>query len=476
MQRLGWGIIGWKRIKKFKQKLMNLNQMLFESQIATQETWNNDIFIEDIKVNSDLLIGAVGDSLEFIDCTFFKNLNLIDVRKANFSIILRNVTVKLGFEIDASEGVMIVLHNCIFEHGIICKKNNFRDVIISGCDFFEFSKIVENTIAILEFKSNIIKQGITFRSNTITENFSLNSVNNLSYVFITDSISEVFKIKDLQISFDNKGAAGMLYMEDISLNSLVLGGVNISNIVFNNIKANFIGLTNFINNSVVTVNEINPLHEKCKIEIQKSNLGEARISLIDFSKFSEIKIIDSSVNQIIPNNIKWCKNINTKRAMKEGEKEDYENRKELFRQLKISASNNQNKFDELQFFKMEMIAAMKQEKISCFDWLVLCTNKFSNNHGQNWFIALCWIIGITTFFYTLVKFSLGETHFNINYLPNDLGRWFQFINPVHQFDKLFEVTTKQYTSYALMWDGISRIFIAYFIFQFVSAFRKFVKK
>jgi hypothetical protein len=111
------------------------------------------------------------------------------------------------------------------------------------------------------------------------------------------------------------------------------------------------------------------------------------------------------------------------------------------------------------------------------DRIILWTNYISNDFGLNWFFALAWLIGLTLIWYTSIKLCLGYTCFDYKLIADEVGRFLLFINPIHQFDKLFEIgKMNTYLGGALFFDGISRITGAYLLYQFVSAFRKYSKK
>jgi hypothetical protein len=138
------------------------------------------------------------------------------------------------------------------------------------------------------------------------------------------------------------------------------------------------------------------------------------------------------------------------------------------------------------FFSKEMNAyydtlSWKADKAEIINLLF---NKLSTNHGQSWRRGLASALIVGLGFYCLYLYLLGfriVAHGNFNVFLNLLSYFFDFINPVHKTD--FIVTEQKYSlpdirhmGLARMCEGISRIFIAYFIYQLIQAFRKHGKK
>jgi hypothetical protein len=122
--------------------------------------------------------------------------------------------------------------------------------------------------------------------------------------------------------------------------------------------------------------------------------------------------------------------------------------------------------------------------------LQLSLNKYSNNFGQSWHWAVCWIIGLGIFIYFFYCHSLGFTIGSGN--PNEIetfnklfSYFFEFINPIRkgefiQIPMFIEGKIKSeyvtITGWARFIDFIWRIIITYLGYQLIQAFRKYSKK
>ena len=133
-------------------------------------------------------------------------------------------------------------------------------------------------------------------------------------------------------------------------------------------------------------------------------------------------------------------------------------KKELFRQLKIVASRHEDIPSKLEFQKHEMHCFLKQLKGvpgKKNDRFILWSNYISNNFGLNWILAATWLIMLSLIWYTAIKLLIGQTHFNINLVGDEIGRFISFLNPAHRFNELFNVP--DYKGTALLFDGLSTI-------------------
>lgn len=114
--------------------------------------------------------------------------------------------------------------------------------------------------------------------------------------------------------------------------------------------------------------------------------------------------------------------------------------------------------------------------------LNLNLNRFSTNYGQSWGLGLLTTLLVSAFFYWLYCLALGFYPGGSIDLFSKLASYFlEFLNPIHKADYVAEQLLKKETPAGAVKDisnsartieGISRIFIAYFVYQLIQAFRK----
>lgn len=110
------------------------------------------------------------------------------------------------------------------------------------------------------------------------------------------------------------------------------------------------------------------------------------------------------------------------------------------------------------------------------DYLPFFLNRWSNKHGESWGRALLFILGTSALLYLSYLYSMQfpADPFKNSFLEN-LGYYFEFINPFRPFDFMEDAGYKM-NALTRFIDLISRLVIGYGVFQFLSAFRKYKKE
>lgn len=211
---------------------------------------------------------------------------------------------------------------------------------------------------------------------------------------------------------------------------------------------------------------------KPTFRIVQSSLGKTEFAECDLNAFrfeyNNSKLTENFISGgtlpkevFIPNERKFSKRLDQQKA--------------FFNQLK-KIFDNQGDIVRSNYYQAK--AAEKQLVISIlkfrpFEFLVYFFNLISNNHGRSWFVALLFIVAVSHigfYFYNsclstpIYSFEWGNTGY--------LGDLAQFILPTHKFDFM----VKEPNSNAVVIDFVSRLFIGYGIYQFISAFRKHGKR
>jgi hypothetical protein len=156
-----------------------------------------------------------------------------------------------------------------------------------------------------------------------------------------------------------------------------------------------------------------------------------------------------------------------------------ENARENARIIKHHCLNTNDKVLALKFHKYEMNALLKQTNTSIQDKVILYLNRISNNHGESWIRALLFLLytSITLFLLFYFRgidnapFVWGWESFDCFLLAFTEGLKYYLImlNPAHSFK---DIDLLSLNIYGYFVDALSRIFISYAIYQFVSAYRK----
>ncbi|MFL0682008.1 MAG: hypothetical protein ACJLTB_02075 [Algoriphagus aquaeductus] len=299
------------------------------------------------------------------------------------------------------------------------------------------------------------------------------------------------KSEKLDIIFSEK-TSGVIDFRNTFFKEVALKGNNFNNSFFlRDCSYDKLTITHFFNKALISFNNNNPQisdGEPIEILIQNSNLGNTEFYDFDFSIYPTIKIIDSRVDNIFVNGGRW---FETNQLQFPESKKDQgkilSQKREIYRQLKLASEKQSDRITALEFKAKEVETHrlyLELGKVKKADrWAILAGT--TNNHGQDWIKPLWSIILISLgFFFPLFFIADPEINFwpdvskaGWNFFWSKLSDHSkvipQLFNPARRVSDMFEVI--QYPFWVYFLDGLHRILLAFFIFQIVSAFRKFVK-
>lgn len=429
-------------------------------------TINNKLDISQAKIQNDLSIR--GNSI--IDAKIrFENIVVS-------SLVLTDATFNKDIHIWAGK-----ISNLTFNDGI------FND------DLFITGVPISNHLTIIgtEFKKSI--------------NFKLwddtnKKVGKLSKIYIqSGKFGEQFivngnnyKIEEFTIE-TSKQLEGDIYFNSSQIQTTKISGNNYkSNIVFNHCNFNQLNFDFFYNYSTVSIISAKGFGDESNLTIQHSNLGKTHLFNVFLDSFDKINIYNSVLIDIIIANVKWFSKEKLNPELSDSQ-HTYEQKKEIYRQLKYALEKQGNRIASLHFkglemstFKQESFAKIKwYKKIFNIDRFVLWVGQ-TNDFGLNWFKPVLFALGFSILFHLLIVIGVSE---ELSYIPNwsyeslintlkiyndNLSKLPQLMNPAHLLNKVFPGKTDiSFSAHFL--DYLLKIILAFFIFQIISAFRKYIK-
>lgn len=309
----------------------------------------------------------------------------------------------------------------------------------------------------------------------------------------------------LQINFSER-SSGVIDIQETFFQEVTLKGNNFNNSVFlRGCSYDKLTFQHFFNKSQLSFSNNNPhLNDGIpkELKIEHSNLGNTEFYDFDFSIYPIVRVIDSRMDNIFAFGVEWFREKQLYVDEEETSKmKILSQKREIYRQLKLAAEKQSDRITSL-FFKAREIQLHQKvlknkkkpplsgiaDKIN--NWFEKCSDLasislgYTNNHGQNWIYPLLWIIGITlAFFPFLMILSDPAITFAWDWSPEGWNLFCkkfgehshaipQLFNPARRLSDLFG-NTDSFMLHFL--DSFHRIVLAFFIFQIVSAFRKFVK-
>ena len=297
------------------------------------------------------------------------------------------------------------------------------------------------------------------------------------------------KVFDKEVDFRDSDFRGKVSF----INAKFEGSVHFDNSIFKeNIRfwsAEFKGESTFLNTRFDKLADFYGVHFFLSIDFYKTNFTETAVfteAIFNDNVFFTFSLLGNmifrqaefskGIDLSLVANIDWDGNffdIPHDFKIIVDEKLPFKRQRETFRIIKDQLIRRNNKIEALYYQGLEMMAykaelalenGRDQEKILM--WL-----NMSNNYGQNWVKPATLILIFNLFFPALINFSQGNC---ICEYTNYSSLYWQLLNPTCQIQNLFDVgTTINSSTYFLFF--MSRLFLAYFIYQTISAFRKHSK-
>lgn len=443
-----------------------------------------------------------GSGLSLSDILIQKRLILKGVN-SDSEIELKNLKVNLGISISSSQSKGISFSDKLetAKSLIICETRSdfltLSEIKIETALTIENSEIlgdisIKNTS--VRNKSEIsIKKGPDyslenkFHQSTPSPSIDIES-SDFNEGFTFDGGGHIAKKLNLIFSASQKGR---LIFSNTNFEQLNLTGINSEcNVFFRNIGLSSVIIQDFLNLKSLSFSNLNSTYTKSKNAIFKvldSDLGNWELANFDFDSFKKIIWRDSQVTGLRTSAVSWFKD-NKLEAEGEIEPSTCFRRREFYRQLKQASEKQGDRINELEFKRREIKAYRKGLKIrneNRWDRFTIWTGG-SNNHGQSWVKPLVIITAFSTFLFPFL-FIFADKEISIipswtNYgwdrfwsKVSEHGTvWIQLFNPARRVNDLFSKPLEN-PFWVYFLDGFHRIVLAFFIFQIVSAFRKFVK-
>lgn len=243
----------------------------------------------------------------------------------------------------------------------------------------------------------------------------------------------------------------------------------------------YLSLTNLMS---LEKQNFNDYQNKPRISIRNSNLGRADFIACDLSGF-EIDFEDSRLNDIgvlggkfnheltFHDNVDDQTRSRQKRLFNGQLKKVFENRGDFIASSDAHTADLNAYLDSLSWNK-NLFSSQNFEIVNLF------FNKVSTNHGKSWRRGLLSLLVTGVLSYSIYLFALGF-RFSCNKdsfkMFVTLGSYFfEFLSPIHKVDFLTQPMGLNSTNGSRIADSLSRVLIAYFVYQLIQAFRKHGKK
>ncbi|HXS36415.1 MAG TPA: hypothetical protein VN721_06920 [Flavipsychrobacter sp.] len=475
----------------------------------------------------------IHESLKFEDTSvniFFDIFNL----SSHFGVDLVscNINAFVRFEDIVTE--RLLFNKSTFNERVFIKNGSYRSGITfynNTCENEVILKDIEDS-GTLTINGGIFKKYfiIELSNSTQGEKKKLNTIHlestEFKNGFYLDGEDSRDLIKQAQIDIININFSAMLQgditLRHIDVRMLRLSGFSTkTNVIIEYALINELNIIHFFNNAELVFSNVRAsnntwidtdvkVYRKSVAFISQSNLGKAQFYQMSFNTFDSMTIQDVVLSEIITSNIEWFskekihvdekarrqlikrhrKNKEAIKNMKKILASDFQSVREIYRQLKYAMEMNGDKPQALEFQRWEMHNYRKFLKYNrqgtIVDKLILWISQ-SNNFGQNWLKPTLLLLSLSFIIYVpialcvnpniLLKPSFSQHDISLTLkviFYNELKLWFEILNPTHSTNIFGEANNSNGVIYFL--DFIERVIVAYFLFQIISAFRKFIKQ
>jgi hypothetical protein len=454
------------------------NQLII-SDCQVQSIYLEGEYVEDVRISSS----TIKSTFEIRDCQFHERVdfdnNIFEglVRiwggtfKHSFALYYSTFKGELSFQNVSFEREFKIGEDVKFKSDINFQSGTFKSVEIFGGSY-----------------RNVIFLGGKFEKLEITGNPEIERIRilfqyDLNIKYLRIDFSKI--ISKLYLIEGKDGAIQKLHLEGVVAKEVLCEFVSIStpdSISFDN-------LTNFGN---IYFKDVTPAklieNDNGFFVIKNSDLGKTTFMGSDFSTlyldFHSSKITESFLSDtIMPYQIKTF-------IKKEGTvtiKDNPEQQRLGYGQLKKVYENRGDGVTALSYYSKEMNALMISPNIGFGERINLFLGRISNNHGTDWVLGL-----ISTFVCGGICFFFFCFHFNIKpslteqgwgfFWNNSMPAFLEFFNPLHKTKEIAAILKNiKPDEVKLNWDNslvdfVSKIFITYFEYQLIQAFRKYGKK
>lgn len=391
----------------------------------------------------------------------------------------------------------ISINNCITP-SLFLQYQNRIDVSYTEENIFikKWIKLLENSDVISANQLLSIKQSIYVNhSKVINFRFNHNNKNNLGVYRADFGDKDDYFVRyhltnkdkndlniNLHINFSGENE-NQLKIQDCIFNSFSMKGNANGRISVENTKINNIYIHEFSSESEMLLYNISRFKKDSKFEIHKSNMDNCWFDNIDFNGYKVLSLYRSRFakstftscnfpqNNLDFEKFKTLENIH---YLDKKPQNYYKDQYETFLQLRKSLESTGNYYEAQKLSAISKESLRKVSGLPNSDKFILWLNGFSNNHGLSIKLPLLGLFGFSIFFYILYLKSIDRIFICTPIDFTLVGQYFTFLDPTHKND--FLIKKEEFTFWTLLFDFVNRVIVGFYIFQFVSAFRKYVSK
>ena len=515
-------------------KILEINKIsIINSKIGDVELCNS--MIEALKIIDKSIIRSLKIDESRVGGIYIKNSVLNGLLLTNKSDCLNDISISDNSIL----GPIEIRQNSKIESLSVRDKSEvkFIRLIESSCIKYIFISNYSKTGNISIFQSTVVGIQVEKKSKIFGLTLEYLSIDS-KHVSISDSYVEKILLaldKPFHFTIENNSEINFLVLEkpifkeiivqifDTKINSIsILSLINLGIVIFSNVSS-LTRYNSFIKDGAVPFFDaagrfvMNDVEKKSEFKIINSDLGKTQFIGCDLAKFDSFVFLNSKMLEV------FIADSKLPNADKIGTTDKFNLKNNLFlddvKAIKSIKDNNDTYIAQYtHLLKQQRLALTQFKKISetmgdmvsaseflAFElethrqhlkfrkpknrkerWNVggerinLYLNKFSNYYGNNWIRAVFITIVCNFILFHFYCLALGFRYGSVR-SGTDRGLFwkllsfsFEFLNPLRKADFLNTITAT--TDWGRVIDYLSRIIMAYFVYQTIQAFRKHGKK
>lgn len=450
---------------------------------------NNTKIIINAEIFQDIQYTSGNTVFVFKKCRFdelcIENTEYIDFKVISFTF--------LDCYIDRIEVEKMQIKNCTFFFGnciVDGKINNpnINSVTLNNCFILSGFFAIDTKRITVSFTSSDEKNIKWFkRLPANKQNYILENVQYLSFT-ADDGFLEPHKTNlkiSLSLNYRRKINNVSVKISRSKLIALTFTGTPVGKIDVKNTTINSLYIHNFRPEGECVFYNIKPEVESIekKLEIHECNLDSVWLDCVNIKDYEEISFYRSNFGNIkitsceFPYRLKDFKKIQTLENIHYPDKKDdnyYRLRYDTFMQLKRVLEKYDEFYEGQRLRAVSLESLRKVEALPFWDKVILFLNSITNNHGLSIARALVCFLCASIVLYLLYLLSIGRIYWGGEIDFYLVGSYFEFLDITHDVD--FLVERVNLSGWSLFIDYLNKIIVGFLIFQFIAAFRKYIKK
>ncbi|PQA59146.1 hypothetical protein [Siphonobacter curvatus] len=447
------------------------------------------------KIQKRILIGNVNSEIKFSETDFEDNVNISSSLITKLHILSSSIKKNLFTEQCVITDRLSIVRSKIMEDGKISLLNlNREENFLSASFTINHSTFANFTISknlfllIKNWEKLSTWQGFKKYDYIELKELNISKCNIEESIYIHGmTFSDIlFKINKIEIQ-SSPNLKGQLNLSYLRCNSVSINGDNLScYFLLRNIQFSTLELNSFFNFNKFQIIACQPLLDS-EVRIINSSLGQTQFFSLNFALLKHVKIVNSIINEIIAINVTWFKKeqlITDYNTIDE----EFKNKREVYRQLKYASEKQLDRIQSLKFLELEMENFKNELECSesnLEDKIIMFSNSL-NNYGQSWIKPCIYILCLTLIFWFLIIIT-GYYNFNISYIfskldknsiernfGNNFKNYITMLNPLYKLD-IFKNNFENGILVNII-EFFHKGLLSFFLFQAITAFRKFVKQ